>query len=82
MRNASELISALTAPAPTSAAELDHALANWEAQQQAAGAGLRRLSALMTHKLITDVPDFATMSQSDLNTWWAEIESTLQAVLG
>lgn len=76
MKNAAELVAALT-----SGGDLNRALDEWDAEQQKAGDGLKRLSEVMSMKLITDVPDFSEMSQSGLITWWSEIQSTLEETM-
>ncbi len=77
MRNAAELIAALA-----SGQDLNMSLHHWEKQQQAVGAGLKKLSDVMESKLITNVPDFSQMSQHDLYGWWSDIQSTLEEVMG
>ena len=77
MKNAVELVTAVAR-----GDDLETSLDRWEADQQKAGVGLKKLSSLMEAKLITSVPDFAEMSQDDLTEWWSDIQSTLEEVMG
>lgn len=77
MTNATELVAAIR-----ESDDLQSALAQWDLAQQRTGHGLRRLSALMEQRLITNVPDFSRFSQQDLDVWWSEIQRALEEVMG
>jgi 2-polyprenyl-6-methoxyphenol hydroxylase-like FAD-dependent oxidoreductase len=76
MRNAAELVLAIQA-----ADDLESALEQWDNAQQRTGDGLQKLSVLMEEHLITNVPDFSTFSQDDLDTWWSEIQRSLEEIM-
>jgi 2-polyprenyl-6-methoxyphenol hydroxylase-like FAD-dependent oxidoreductase len=77
MRNAAELVLAIQA-----ADDLEAALEQWDKAQQRTGDGLQKLSALMEEHLITNVPDFSTFSQDDLDVWWSDIQRGLEEIMG
>jgi 2-polyprenyl-6-methoxyphenol hydroxylase-like FAD-dependent oxidoreductase len=65
MRNAIDLVAALGA-----AADVDTALAAWDAGQTEMGAHYTRLSAQMEEALIWATPDFSTMDAAETEAWW------------
>lgn len=75
IKNAGDLMSAI-ADAPN----LDGALRAWEQQQIQVGESLHHLSGIMSTRLLTQVPNFADLTQETLTHWWSDIQIALEAI--